>query len=202
MSKKVISLILVIFLLLAFLSTTVNAAASAKVFASSKSGYYNDSAVYAKYGLEDLGYSVSTSIGAITKSAMLSWIGNTGNGYGFYVHTFGGDGYFNDYNGYSIDADDISGNWDLVYIDSAYSAKTNELARAFHTVGYSDRCFLGWYKAVTTSNANAFNYYFWTEYVTHATIRSAALAAAASVPGDGTTPVRFYGDTSYDGSAR
>lgn len=66
MSKKVISLILVIFLLLAFLSTTVNAAASAKVFASSKSGYYNDSAVYAKYGLEDLGYSVSTSIGAIT----------------------------------------------------------------------------------------------------------------------------------------
>ena len=101
-----------------------------------------------------------------------------------------------------IDADDISGNWDLVYIDSAYSAKTNELARAFHTVGYSDRCFLGWYNPITTSNSNSFNYYFWTEYVTHATIRSAALAAASRVPGNGTTPIRFYGDTSYDGSAR
>ena len=202
MSKKIISIFLVILLFITIFSTTANAAASAKVFASSKSGYYNDCAVYAKYGLEDLGYSVSTSIGAITKSSMLSWIGNTGNGYAFYVHTFGGTGYFNDYSGKSIDADDISGNWDLVYIDSSNSAKTNELARAFHTVGYSDRCFLGWYNPVTTSNANTFNYYFWTEYVTHATIRSAALAAASRVPGDGTTPIRFYGDTSYDGSAR
>ena len=202
MSKKIVSIFLVILLFITIFSTTANAAASAKVFASSKSAYYNDCAVYAKYGLEDLGYSVSTSIGAITKSSMLSWIGNTGNGYAFYVHTFGGTGYFNDYSGKSIDADDISGNWDLVYIDSSNSAKTNELARAFHTVGYSDRCFLGWYNKVTTADSNSFNYYFWTEYVTHATIRSAALAAASRVPGDGTTPIRFYGDTSYDGSAR
>ncbi len=202
MSKKIVSIFLVILLFITIFSTTANAAASAKVFASSKSAYYNDCAVYAKYGLEDLGYSVSTVTGGITKSSMLDWIGNTGNGYAFYVHTFGGDGYFNDYSGKSIDADDISGNWDLVYIDSSYSAKTNELARAFHTVGYSDRCFLGWYNPVTTANSNSFNYYFWTEYVTHATIRSAALAAASRVPGDGTTPIRFYGDTSYDGSAR
>ena len=202
MNRKIISIFLLLIILVSIFSTTVNAAASAKVFASSKSAYYNDCAVYAKYGLEELGYSVSTSIGAITKSSMLSWIGNTGNGYAFYVHTFGGNGYFNDYSGSSIDADDISGNWDLVYIDSSYSAKTDELAEAFNTVGYSKRCFLGWYDGVTTYNSNTFNYYFWTEYVSHATIRSAALAAASRVPGSGTTPIRLYGSTTYDGSAR
>lgn len=202
MNRKIISIFLLLIILVSIFSTTVNAAASAKVFASSKSAYYNDCAVYAKYGLEELGYSVSTVTGAITKSSMLDWIGNTGNGYAFYVHTLGGSGYFNDYSGKSIDADDISGNWDLVYIDSSYSAKTDELAEAFNTVGYSKRCFLGWYDGVTTYNSNTFNYYFWTEYVSHATIRSAALAAASRVPGSGTTPIRLYGSTTYDGSAR
>lgn len=202
MNKKIISIFLVVLVLITLFTSTANASASAKVFANSKSSYYSDCGTYAVYGLEELGYSVSSSIGAITRSSMLSWIGNTGNGYAFYVHTLGGSGYFNDYNGNSIDADDISGNWDLVYIDSSSSAKTNSLASAFNTIGYSKRCFLGWSSSVTASNSTEFNYYFWTEYVGSATIQACALSAASCVPGSGTTPIKLYGSTTYDGSAR
>ena len=119
-----------------------------------------------------------------------------------YVHTFGGSGYFNDYNGNSITTSDISGNWDFVYIDSSYSAKTSALANAFHTTGYSNRCFLGWSGAVTTGNAEKFNYYFWLDNVGHTTIRLAAINASTGVPGSGTTPTKLYGSTTYKGTAR
>ena len=202
MNKKIISIFLIVLIFTTLFTTTANAAASAKAFSNSKSSYYSDCGVYAKYGLEELGYTTTSVGGQITKSSILSWINNTGNGYAFYIHTLGGSGYFNDYNGNSIDSDDISGNWDLVYIDSASSAKTNALASAFNTIGYSKRCFLGWSSTVTTSNATEFNYYFWTEYVGNATIQSCALSAASCVPGSGSTPIRLYGSTTYDGSAR
>lgn len=202
MNKKIISIFLILIVIVSMFATTSNAATAAKVFASSKSSLYNDCATYAKYGLQKLGYSVSTTTGAIKKSTILSWITGTTNGYAFYIHTLGGNGYFNDYSGSSIDKDDISGNWDLVYIDSAYSAQTDTLAKAFHTTGYSSRCFLGWSGAVTFSNANKFNYYFWTEEVGTASIRSCAVSAASMVPGSGTTPTKLYGSTTYKGTAR
>ena len=133
---------------------------------------------------------------------MLAWIGNTGNGYAMYVHTFGGSGYFNDYYGNSITSSDVSGNWDFVYIDSSYSAATNSLATAFHTTGYSNRCFLGWYSSITVTNAETFNYYFWMNYIGSTTVQLAALGAASLVPGSGTTPVKLYGSTTYTGAAR
>ena len=129
-------------LILAFFATTCHASASAKVFSSSKSSFYQSCASYASSGLSSLGYSCTTTMGPITKDSMLSWIQNTGNGYAMYVHTFGGTGYFNDYYGNSINSSMISGNWDFVYIDSSYSAADNSLATAFHTTGYSNRCFL------------------------------------------------------------
>lgn len=202
MNKKVISIFLILTTLVSIFATTSNAATAAKVFANSKSSVYNDSAGYAAAGLKKLGYSVSTTTGAIKKSTILNWITGTSNGYAFYIHTYGGSGYFNDYSGNSIDKDDISGNWDFVYIDSSYSAKTDALAKAFHTTGYSNRCFLGWSGSVSVSNANLFNYYFWTEEVTHASIRSCAISAASSVPGEGSTPTKLYGSTTYKGTAR
>ena len=203
MNKKVISGILVILILLFTLSSTANAAASAKVFSNGNSGHCQNCAVYAVDGLSRLGYSPCTSsIGAITRSSMLEWIGNTGNGYAMYVHTFGGTGYFNDYYGYSIDSSMISGNWDFVYIDSANSAASTELANAFHTVGYTNRCFLGWNGVVTTANSDTFNYYFWLTYVGTSSIRNSALNAASCVPGAGTTPIKLYGSTTYTGVAR
>lgn len=202
MNKKIISGILVILILLFTLSSTANAAASAKVFTNGQSSYYHNCGVYAVDGLSRLGYSTTSSMGGITRASMLEWIGNTGNGYAMYVHTFGGTGYFNDYYGYSIDSSMISGNWDFVYIDSANSAANSDLANAFHTVGYTNRCFLGWNGTVTTANSDTFNYYFWLTYVGNSSIRSAAINAAAHVPGSGTTPIKLYGSTTYTGAAR
>lgn len=202
MNKKIISTIILMILILAFFATTCHASASAKVFSSSQSSYYQSCASYASSGLSSLGYSCTTTMGPITRDSMLSWIGNTGNGYAMYVHTLGGTGYFNDYYGNSINSSMISGNWDFVYIDSSYSAANNSLASAFHTTGYSNRCFLGWYNAITTSNSNTFNYYFWLEYVGKSSIRVAALNASSCVPGSGTTPIRLYGSTTYTGAAR
>ena len=51
MNKKVISGILVILILLFTLSSTANAAASAKVFTNGNSGYYHNCGVYAVDGL-------------------------------------------------------------------------------------------------------------------------------------------------------
>ena len=200
--KKYVSISIIFIMVLTLFTSTAKATTAAKVFSSSKSSYYTNSSNYAQYGLNELGYSVTYSNGKIKKSSMISWITNTSNGYAFYVHTKGGTGYFNDWYGTSSDSSDISGNWDLVYIDSAKSAKNNSLASAFHTIGYSNRCFLGWSDTVTFSNANQFNYYFWTDYVTNATIQAAAIAAAGSVPGTGTTPIRLYGSTTYMGTAR
>lgn len=202
MNKKIISTIILMILILAFLATTCHASASAKVFSSSQSSYYQHCASYASSGLSSLGYSCTTTMGPITRDSMLSWIGNTGNGYAMYVHTLGGTGYFNDYYGNSINSSMISGNWDFVYIDSSYSAADSSLASAFHTTGYSNRCFLGWYNAITTSNSYTFNYYFWLEYVGKSSIRVAALNASSCVPGSGTTPIRLYGSTTYTGAAR
>lgn len=202
MNKKIVSIVLLFIVLSSILATNVNASASSKVFSSSQSGYYSNCAVYAVYGMQTLGYTTYSSVGAITKSDMLSWIGNTGDGYAFYVHTLGGSGYFSDYYGNTINSSDITGNWDFVYIDSSYSAATNSLANAFHTTGYSNRCFLGWSNTVTTSNSKSFNYYFWLDYVGTSSIQLAAINAAAMVPGAGTTPIKLYGSTTYTGAAR
>lgn len=202
MNKKLISIISIFLLLLIGLTSTCHASASAKVFANSQSAYYNNCGGYAVSGLGKLGYSCTSSMGAITRDSMLAWIGNTGNGYAMYVHTVGGNGYFNDYYGYSIDSSMISGNWDFVYIDSSYSAASTTLANAFHTTGYSSRCFLGWYNGVTSANSDTFNYYFWLTYIGTSSVRNAAVNAASCVPGSGTTPIRLYGSTTYTGAAR
>jgi len=202
MSKKIISALLLIILVLTISTTTCHASASAKVFSSSKSAYYTDCASYAQTGLRNLGYSCTAVTGAITRDSMLSWIGNTGNGYAMYVHTFGGSGYFNDYYGNSINSSMVSGYWDFVFIDSSQSAATSALADAFHTTGYTSRCFLGWSNNVTTSNSATFNYYFWLNYVGKSSVRIAALNAASGVPGSNTAPIRLYGSTTYTGAAR
>ena len=202
MNKKIISIVLLLLILVSTLATTVNASASAKVFSSSQSAYCTNCGVYAVSGLQTLGYSTTSSVGTITKSDMLAWIGNTGNGYAMYVHTLGGSGYFADYYGNTISSSDISGNWDFVYIDSSYSAATNALATAFHTTGYTSRCFLGWSNSVSTANSASFNYYFWLSYVGSTTIQLAAINSAACVPGNGTTPIKLYGSTTYTGAAR
>lgn len=202
MNKKIISIVLLLIILTSSLATTVNASASAKVFSNSQSAYYTNNGAYSISGFQTLGYSVTSSLGAITTADMLDWIGNTGNGYGMYVHTYGGSGYFGDYYNSTITTSDISGNWDFVYIDSSYSAATNALASAFHTTGYTNRCFLGWSGNVSTANSTSFNYYFWLTYIGYTSVHLAAVNSAACVPGSGTTPTKLYGSTTYTGAAR
>lgn len=202
MNKKIISAIILMVIILATFTSTCHASASAKVFSNGQSPYCQSCASYASQGLSKLGYSCTSNYGTITKDSMLAWIGNTGNGYAMYVHTLGGTGYFTDYYGNVINSSNISGNWDFVYIDSSYSGADSSLASAFHTTGYSSRCFLGWYSTILASDSYTFNYYFWLTYAGTSSVRNAALNAAACVPGSGTTPVRLYGSTTYTGAAR
>ena len=200
-NKKFVFCIFIILMMSFLMATVSNAAESAKCFGNSACPSAADSTGYAVYGFQRLGYTTYSAYGGITRSAMLDWIHTSSNNYGFYVQTFGGDGYFNDHDGISVHASDITGNWHLVFIDCSDSAASTTLANAFKIYGYSNRGFLGWSNDVYSSSTRMFNYYLWTDFVTSVSIRQAAVNAAALVPGSGTTPIRFYGDSSWMGYA-
>ena len=195
---KNFSIVLIIFVML-FSFSTISYADSAHVFACSQVNSYLEHRIYASCGFEDLNYSTVCSYGAVTKSSVMDWINASSDNYGFYICTIGNPGCFYDYYGNTITPSEISGNWHLVFLDSGYSASTNAFATAFRTSGYSNRAFLGWTNTLNSSDSLEFNYYFWHDYSGSATVRLAAIYAANSVPGDGTTPIRFYGDETWHG---
>ena len=197
----VILLISIIFILAG--TGVCNASASSKSFGYSGLSSAEDCVDYSLYGLDSLGYDPNyNSYGVINKPEILNWIGNTGNGYAFYIQSHGNSSYFEDGVGNKIYPSECGGNWDLVFLDFSDSAASSNYADAFNTTGYSNRCFIGWYDTIYTSYADEFGYYFWIEEVGTSSIYLAALSAAGSVPGAGTTPISFYGDSDYDGSAR
>lgn len=195
---KKFSVLLIIFIML-FSCSTISYADSARVFACSQVNTYLEHRIYASCGFEDLGYATTCSYGAVTKSSVMDWINASSDNYGFYICTIGSSGYFYDYYGNQITPSEISGNWHLVFLDSGSSAATTNFASAFKTYGYSNRAFLGWSAGVDAASSLEFNYYFWHDYVCETTIRLAAIYAASNVPGDGTTPIRFYGDENWQG---
>lgn len=96
---------------------------------------------------------------------------------------------------------DVSGNWHFVFLDACHTADSSNWANRFNiSSSYSNRAYLGWSGAVLTGNSYKFAVQFWP-LVGTMSIRNAAVAAAAEVEGSGTTPIRFYGDTSYYGKA-
>ena len=97
--------------------------------------------------------------------------------------------------------EDISGNWHFVYLDGCYTGSADDWADAFHIDGYSNRAYLGWRGDVLMANTYRFNEIFFPMLNGAIAVRQAAVDAAAQVPGDGTTPIRFYGDTTYDGTS-
>lgn len=195
---KNFSIVLIIFVML-FSFSTISYADSAHVFACSQVNSYLEHRIYASCGFEDLNYSTVCSYGAVTKSSVMDWINASSDNYGFYICTLGNSGAFYDYYDNAITPSEITGNWHLVFLDSGSSAATTNFARAFKTYGYSNRAFLGWSSSVNSGDSLEFNYYFWHDYVTETTIRLAAIYAASNVPGDGTTPIRFYGDENWQG---
>ena len=88
----------------------------------------------------------------------------------------------------------ISGYWHLIFLNHCYSMKTDKLAQAFNTIGYSNRGALGW--------SNEFNgiaiKHWWGCYEKYAgkySLSEAAVKAAndcIDTPYD--TPIRAYGD--------
>lgn len=93
------------------------------------------------------------------------------------------------------------GNWHFVFLDSCLSAANTNFSNAFHIYsGSTNKAFLGWYNTVNSLPA-----YYWTlyfkNYIGTDSIKQLAIDAANSVTGNGTTPIRFYGDPYWYGWA-
>lgn len=207
-----ISLLLIMFSTL-FPISNVLATDKARVFSTDFFSTKESDKQHAVNGLKKLKYSVSTK-DSVTKSQILSWTNSGGsnysnNNYCFYISTHGpsdseaeqGITYFKDNNKVKIYPGDITGNWHFIYIDACNSKRNNKFPNSFNIKSTSsNRAYLGWATEVPVWSANLFNNYFWETYVTHHPIRTAAIKAAADVPGSGTTPIRFVGDTSWYGA--
>lgn len=95
---------------------------------------------------------------------------------------------------------EVVGNWHFVFLDACHTGRTI-WSNAFNiSSSYSNRAYLGWDGTVNTAPAYQFAQEFWA-IVGTMSIRDAAVYAANQVPGSGTTPIRFFGDATYDGSA-
>ena len=204
--RKHIKMLLLFSILLSLISFSGNktyAAEGAKAFGNSAISTYIDDMDFAYGGFRKLGYSASTSTAYYNN--VMNWINTSSNNYGFYITTHGpsnasaaaGTSFFVTQEGNYIYPSNITGNWHLVYIDACNSKRSDSFANAFRISGYSNRAYLGWATEVGMSSANQFNDYFWNTYVTTRSIQAAAVAAAGQVPGSGTTPIRFAGDTGW-----
>lgn len=164
-------------------------------------------------GYKKLGYTTSSTTsdtGSVLRSTITSFMSGS-TAYGLYIRAHGsaansngvqllatkvGETYSNFLYTY-----DVSGNWHFVFLDACHTADSSNWANRFNiSSSYSNRAYLGWSGAVLTGNSYKFAVQFWP-LVGTMSIRNAAVAAAAEVEGSGTTPIRFYGDTSYYGKA-
>ena len=174
MSIKRLGFCLIIFVFIISISSLSFASASAHCFGNINLSTAEECVDSAILGFDCLNYSpVYNTYGALTKEGILNWIHNTGNGYGFSIRTSGSDECFVDSYGNAIYPSDITGNWDLVFLDFAYSGENSNFAQAFKTVGYSNRGCISWTSSVSGSKAEDFSYYFWNVYITTRTLNAA-----------------------------
>ncbi|MBR4940685.1 MAG: hypothetical protein IKZ19_01635 [Clostridia bacterium] len=119
------------------------------------------------------------------------------------TYTPGGDVQSKEYAIWYIEPDDIPGNWKFVFLDCCYCAVDETFANAFNIYSTSvNRAFLGWRAEVYGGPSLDFSEHFFPEVedqIHSNNIRDAAVWAAAQVDGDQSTPIRFYGDRTYDG---
>ncbi|MBR4940566.1 MAG: hypothetical protein IKZ19_01010, partial [Clostridia bacterium] len=168
-----------------------------------------------------LGYNVMSSYcaeqSAYLKTVILSFL-NRDDAYGFYLachgmSTIGNDPFLYDTDGtthiWEIRPSEIHGNWKFVFLDGCYTGQTALWANAFNIYNTSvNRAFLGWDQSVQGQYVIPFSYYLFDEIVDQIhsnNIRDAAVWAASQIENDPhspetpTTPIRFYGDRTYDG---
>lgn len=209
------SIISILLILCLFFSIPqhVHASENARAFMTSFFSTATSDLTHASNGFRKLNYSTTTHWNP-SRYAILNWTNSGGNdysnnNYAFYISTHGssneealaGNTYFTDNYLVEITPDDITGNWHFVYIDACNSKRNNDFPVALNITGKTKRAYLGWATTVNAVPANTFNNYFWETYVTHYPLQQAAINAAANVPGSGTTPIRFSGDTSWYGYA-
>lgn len=204
--KKLISCAILL-IITASLSCNVFAATDqAGVFSTQDFvGYYGEPTVrVARTGIEKLGYTVTHYNESVSsKSTVTGYINTSAKNYCLYLKCHASSTSLAIVNGDSsnyISQSEISGNWHFVFLDGCSTAEDNGWATAFKTVGYSNRAFLGWYQIVWTEPVYEWSVTFWDQVGTKS-LRDAALAAADSVDGSGTTPIRMYGDKTWWGSA-
>lgn len=160
-------------------------------------------------GYQKLGYTTSTqnSDNGTTLSSTISTFMSGSTAYGLYIRAHGNSAMTR----LTIEVDgtytpilyrsNVSGNWHFVFLDACYTGSDSTWATSFNiSSSYASRAYLGWSGTVLTGNSYKFAVEFWP-LVGTMSIRNAAVAAAAEVEGSGTTPIRFYGDTSYYGKA-
>ena len=209
--KNVKKVLIITFIMLIFLQTVCLASSDqvrlflAEDFSNSSSAKQTIS--YAVWTFQNLGYNnvLGTNKYTITnsKDVVLSYIKQRENNYAFFEFAHGADGRFNmsrDGNNapQRIYSSDISGNWHLVFLNSCEIMASNSMASAFKTVGYSNRATLGWYKTVEVGACEE----WWSHFYPIAgstNLRSACLSAADQ--SQGSTPIRIYGDKTWNGRA-
>lgn len=161
--------------------------------------------VWAASAMARLGYSVTSA--SFSTSALITSVRNylqaLTNEYAFYFTGHGSETAlgFKRSGIERITIDDVAGNWHFVFLDACKTAVDTRWADAFRINGYSNRAYLGWNGNIAWDAGYQFAQEFWPLINGTNTVRQAAVDAAALVPGSGTTPIRFYGDTSYTGEA-
>lgn len=147
-------------------------------------------------GTPILGYTTTSS-----RQTVLNYISGMGNNYAFFVSAHGNPNLFTMQSGNQsqyIRPTDITGYWHFVFLNSCSCMSTDAFARAFKTVGYSNRASLGWFNTVTFAGSEE----WWSYFVNQAgttNLRAACLAAADRC--SNSTPIRIYGDKTWNGRA-
>ena len=169
--------------------------------------YSTESRNLARTYLKKLGYtSTSTLVGdSGLRNKVYNFVRNDPQAYGFYIDCHGSTTTLATDSNNILSYTEVLGNWHFVFLDACSTAANTNWSNKFHiSSSYSNRAFFGWRTSVTVSDAYSFCSAFWPETYNqnHSNnVRDAAVWAAAQVPGSGTTPIKFYGDTSYNGRA-
>jgi hypothetical protein len=186
------------------LGGSISKSENGKAFAYSGLDYAQECADLANNGLRGLGYNMLPE--EVTWGSVLGTdIQNYWNGsasYAFYVDCHGTPTYITDNTDWWLYTTNVVGNWHFVFLDACQTGVNTGWANAFKINGYSKRAFLGWFDIVDPLPAEEFDGYFWPEAVhqySTKSIEQAAVWAADQV--SGYTPIRFYGDNTYNGRA-
>jgi len=156
----------------------------------------------ASAGMQTLGYASSSWVGAgpLMKTSITSYL-NLSTAYGLYIYEHANPVAIGPTDlSWGLFTSEVHGNWHFVFLDGCSTAADAGWANAFHINGYSNRAFLGWRTDVYDNYMFIYSSYFWPKVGT-GSIRDIAVWAASMVPGTGTTPIKFYGDSSYNGRA-